>query len=61
MGPPYLKWVDSLGEERTYPLHQDEIVVGRKADADVVFSDPYVSRASTQTSFAAKEVTLSSI
>ena len=44
MAPPYLKWVDSLGEEQNYPLQKDEIVVGRKSDADVVFSDPYVSR-----------------
>ncbi len=44
MAPPYLKWVDSLGEEQTFRLDQDEIVVGRRADADVVFSDPYVSR-----------------
>ncbi len=44
MAPPYLKWIDSLDEEQTYPLQKDEIVVGRKPDADVVFSDPYVSR-----------------
>ena len=44
MAIPYLKWVDSTGEEQTCPLDRDEIVVGRKADADVVFSDPFVSR-----------------
>ena len=44
MATPYLKWVDSTGEEQTCPLDKDEIVVGRKADADVVFSDPFVSR-----------------
>ena len=44
MAIPYLKWVDSTGEEQTCPLDRDEIVVGRKADANVVFSDPFVSR-----------------
>jgi DNA-binding winged helix-turn-helix (wHTH) protein len=41
---PYLKWVNSQGGLETFSLTADEVLIGRKADADVVLADPYVSR-----------------
>jgi DNA-binding winged helix-turn-helix (wHTH) protein len=41
---PYLKWVNSRGELETFSLTTDDVLIGRKADADVVLADRYVSR-----------------
>jgi len=41
---PYLQWINSEGQEETMVLKCDEILVGRKSDADLVLNNPYVSR-----------------
>lgn len=41
---PYLKWLDSQGQEEMVSLTVDELVIGRKSDADIVLVNPYVSR-----------------
>jgi serine phosphatase RsbU (regulator of sigma subunit) len=42
--PPYLKWKTPEGRELTLALTADEVVIGRKSDADIVLPNPYVSR-----------------
>ena len=42
--PPYLKWKSPEGHELTFALSADEVVIGRKSDADIVLPNPYVSR-----------------
>jgi pSer/pThr/pTyr-binding forkhead associated (FHA) protein len=44
MTTAYLKWKDHRGSERVYVLDAEEILVGRRSDADVILADPYVSR-----------------
>jgi len=44
MGSPYLKWIGPEGREQAYPLTAEEVLLGRKSDADVVLPDPYISR-----------------
>ena len=44
MNPPYLKWNGPDGRELTFTLTADQVVIGRKSDADIVLSNPYVSR-----------------
>jgi sigma-B regulation protein RsbU (phosphoserine phosphatase) len=41
---PYLKWASPEGSEQNYELTADEILIGRKSDADIVLTNPYVSR-----------------
>src|SRR5262245_53163363 len=41
---PYLKWKSPEGHELTFALSADEVVIGRKSDADIVLPNPYVSR-----------------
>lgn len=43
IGPSCLKWMSAQGE-KTYALGAPEVVIGRKSDADLVLSDPYISR-----------------
>jgi len=43
-GAPYLRWIGPEGREQAYALAANEIILGRKGDADVVLSDPYISR-----------------
>src|SRR5437867_4312653 len=44
MTTPYLKWASPEGGEENYLLGADEILIGRKSDADIVLTNPYVSR-----------------
>jgi hypothetical protein len=44
MTTAYLKWADPSGNEQVYQLAAQEIVVGRKSDADIVLHSPSVSR-----------------
>jgi phosphoserine phosphatase RsbU/P len=44
MPPPYLKWNGPEGREVTYTLTADQVLIGRKSDADIVLPSPYVSR-----------------
>ena len=44
MTTAYLKWIAPAGGEQVYVLSADEVLVGRKADADLILSSPYVSR-----------------
>jgi len=39
-----LKWIDSQGQEQFYSLSADEILVGRKSDADIILAHASVSR-----------------
>ena len=39
-----LKLVRSGNQERVYEIGAEEILIGRKSDADVVLTDPYISR-----------------
>ena len=41
---PYLKWASPEGGEQNYVLTADEVLIGRKSDANIVLSNPYVSR-----------------
>jgi DNA-binding winged helix-turn-helix (wHTH) protein len=41
---PYLKWVNSQGELETFSLTTDDTLIGRKTEADIVLTNPYVSR-----------------
>ncbi|PYV41866.1 MAG: hypothetical protein DMG06_15815 [Acidobacteria bacterium] len=41
---PYLKWASPEGGEQNYVLTADEILIGRKSDANIVLTNPYVSR-----------------
>jgi signal transduction histidine kinase/pSer/pThr/pTyr-binding forkhead associated (FHA) protein len=40
----YLKWTTAEGGEQLYVLSADEVLVGRKSDADIVLPNSYVSR-----------------
>ena len=40
----YLKWVDPQGCEQMRELTADELVVGRRSDADIVLNNPSISR-----------------
>ncbi len=44
MRSPYLRWFTSEGQEQILVLSVDETLLGRKSDADVILTDPYVSR-----------------
>ena len=44
MNPPYLRWKGPEGHEVTLILTSDEVVIGRKSDADIVLQSPYISR-----------------
>ena len=44
MRSPYLRWFTSEGQEQIFVLSVDETLLGRKSDADVILTDPYVSR-----------------
>ena len=44
MADPYLKWTDSQGVEQVHVLKADEILVGRKSDADIILPSMSVSR-----------------
>ena len=44
MTSPYLRWFTPEGREQTFVLSVDETLMGRKSDADVILTDPYVSR-----------------
>lgn len=39
-----LKWRDSQGRQRVHKLVSEEALIGRKSDADIVFSELHVSR-----------------
>jgi DNA-binding winged helix-turn-helix (wHTH) protein len=41
---PYLRWINPEGQEETRLLKDEEILIGRKSDADLVLNNPYVSR-----------------
>ena len=40
----YVKWITPAGDEQVYVLSADEVLVGRKSDADIILPSPYVSR-----------------
>lgn len=40
----HLKWIDPLSGQQVYFLSADEILVGRKSEADIRLPNPYVSR-----------------
>ena len=44
MRSPYLRWFTAEGQELVFVLSVDETLLGRKSDADVILTDPYVSR-----------------
>ena len=44
MRSPYLRWFTSEDQEQIFVLSVDETLLGRKSDADVILTDPYVSR-----------------
>src|SRR5262245_9679604 len=44
MADPYLKWIDSQGIEQVHVLKADEILVGRRCDADIILASMSVSR-----------------
>ena len=44
MRSPYLRWFAAEGREQVFVLSMDETLLGRKSDADVILTDPYVSR-----------------
>lgn len=44
MTRPRLEWKDLDGKDQVYPLTDQEVVVGRKADAEIVFDNAYISR-----------------
>ena len=44
MRSPYLRWFAAEGREQVFVLSVDETLLGRKSDADVILTDPYVSR-----------------
>ena len=41
---PCLRWIGPERREEVLLLREDEIVIGRKSDADLVLAEPYVSR-----------------
>jgi signal transduction histidine kinase/pSer/pThr/pTyr-binding forkhead associated (FHA) protein len=44
MTTAYLKWITRLGAEQLYVLSADEVLVGRKSDADIILPNTHVSR-----------------
>src|SRR4030095_3778500 len=40
----YLRWVDAQGTEQKFTLEQDEVLIGRRTDSDIVFAYPFASR-----------------
>ena len=44
MRSPYLRWFAAEGREQVFILSMDETLLGRRSDADVILTDPYVSR-----------------
>src|SRR6185436_9486450 len=44
MSTPSLHWLSAIGEEQVYPITARETLIGRKGDADIVLSNPNVSR-----------------
>ena len=44
MNPPYLRWKGPGGREVSFILTSNEVVIGRKADVDIVLPNPFVSR-----------------
>src|SRR5262245_11663901 len=44
MPTPSLHWLSAIGEEQIYPITSRETLIGRKGDADIVLSNPNVSR-----------------
>ncbi len=44
MATPTLHWLSAMGEEQVYPITANETLIGRKSDADIVLSNPNVSR-----------------
>ena len=44
MRSPYLRWFAAEGREQVFVLSVDETLLGRKSDADVLLTDPYVPR-----------------
>src|SRR5689334_16001176 len=44
MSTPSLHWLSAIGEEQIYPITARETLIGRKGDADIVLSNPNVSR-----------------
>jgi len=44
MTTAYLKWITAAGQEQLYVLSADEVLVGRKSDADIILPNSYVSR-----------------
>ena len=41
---PYLRWINSEGQEETLLLMGEETLIGRKSDADLVLNNAFVSR-----------------
>ena len=41
---PRLQWKDLDGQDQVFPLTDREVVVGRKADAEIVLDNAYISR-----------------
>ncbi len=41
---PFLKWQGPDRQDKIFTLGQEEVILGRRSDADIVLSDPYVSR-----------------
>lgn len=41
---PYLNWVNLQGALETFSLTANEVLIGRRSDADIVVPNPYVSR-----------------
>jgi signal transduction histidine kinase len=44
MSDPYLEWINPHGVQQVYVLKADEILIGRKSDADIVLTSRSVSR-----------------
>ncbi len=44
MSDPYLEWINPHGVRQVYLLKADEVLVGRKSDADIVLTSRSVSR-----------------
>src|SRR4030095_6729616 len=40
----YLRWVDAQGTEQKFTLEQDEVLIGRRTDSDIVLAYPFISR-----------------
>ncbi len=44
MTSPHLQWTDRKGREKIFWLSADEVLIGRHSEADLILSDPFVSR-----------------